>query len=204
MNDNVSRDYGAEIDELKAEIAKLSEFIRNSRETLSQKHEMLVQKIEDMHPDQRLTELMKECQEKCEQKGSSGCITYLGVFASGGRQSIWISNGQDTDDLLSLIDSGNAMRVLSCIGSPERMRMILELLKKPLSVAELVTALDFGSTGQVYHHLKPLIAADIVTEEEKGKYAIVPHRVQGIIMLLAGVADLSDTQYSSGTFEDNE
>ncbi|MGN1346438.1 MAG: hypothetical protein ACI4V1_06610 [Eubacteriales bacterium] len=65
-------------------------------------------------------------------------------------------------------------------------------------------ALHFGSTGQVYHHLKPLIAADIVTEsaeDGKGRYAIVPHRVQGIIMLLAGVSDLTDTRYSSGTFE---
>ncbi len=203
MNHNISRDYGTEIDELKSEIAKLSELIRNSKESPSKKEEKLISKIEDMHPDQRLTGLMKECQEKCNQKGSSGCITYLGVFASGGRQSNWISDGQDTDNLLDLIDSGNAMRVLSCIGSPERMRMILALLKKPLSVAELVTVLEFGSTGQVYHHLKPLVAADIVTEEEKGRYTIVPHRVQGIIMLLAGIADLSDTKYSSGTFENN-
>ena len=68
---------------------------------------------------------------------------------------------------------------------------------------ELVETLNFGSTGQVYHHLKPLIAADIVADDRdggKGKYAIVPHRVQGILMLLAGVSDLSDTQYSSGTF----
>ncbi len=201
MNDNLSRDYGPEIDELKAEIAKLAELIHISRESEKTTLDSHVQKIKEMHPDPKLTALMEECQEKCEKKNSSGCITYLGVFASGGRQSNWISSNQDTDDLLELIDSGNAMRVLSCIGSPERMRMILALLKKPMSAAELVSALNFGSTGQVYHHLKPLIAADIATEEEKGRYTIVPHRVQGIIMLLAGISDLSDTKYTSGTFE---
>lgn len=210
MDNNTIRDYGAEIDELKAEIAKLTELITGS----SKKEEKAayggefvghVQKMENMHPNPNVMALMNECQEQCGRKGSSGCITYLGVFASGGRQSNWVSKGQDTDHLLDLIDSGNAMRVLSCIGSPERMKMIMALLKKPMAAAELVEALNFGSTGQVYHHLKPLIAADIVTdtpEEGKGKYAIVPHRVQGIIMLLAGVSDLSDNRYSSGTFDE--
>ena len=204
-----TRDYGKEIDELKAEIAKLAELITGTKpeEKLAYGGEFIghVQKMENMHPDPNILTLMNECQEQCGKKGSSGCITYLGVFASGGRQSNWVSKEEDTDHLLDLIDSGNAMRVLACIGSPERMKMIMTLLKKPMTVSELVDALNFGSTGQVYHHLKPLIAADIVTEDKgegKGKYAIIPHRVQGIIMLLAGVSDLSDTQYSSGTFSE--
>lgn len=204
-----TRDYGKEIDELKAELAKLTELITGTVPTEKPVsggdfvgH---VQKMENMHPDPHITALMNECQEQCGKKGSSGCVTYLGVFASGGRQSNWVSKGEDTDHLLDLIDSGSAMRVLSCIGSPERMKIIMTLLKKPMTAAELVETLNFGSTGQVYHHLKPLIAADIVTDDKeggKGKYAIVPHRVQGIIMLLAGVSDLSDTKYSSGTFAD--
>ena len=183
MDNKTTRDYGAEIDELRAEIAKLTELIAGTEKTERNgvsggEFVGHVQKMENMHPDPNIMALMNECQDQCGRKGSSGCITYLGVFASGGRQSNWISKGQCTDHLLDLIDSGNAMRVLSCIGSPERMRMIMALLKKPMTAAELVDALNFGSTGQVYHHLKPLIAADIVTddtEEGKGKYAIVPH-----------------------------
>ncbi|MBO5256562.1 MAG: winged helix-turn-helix transcriptional regulator [Clostridia bacterium] len=204
-----TRDYGKEIDELKAELAKLTELITGTvpAEKLASGGDFVghVQKMENMHPDPHITALMNECQEQCGKKGSSGCVTYLGVFASGGRQSNWVSKGEDTDHLLDLIDSGSAMRVLSCIGSPERMKIIMTLLKKPMTAAELEETLNFGSTGQVYHHLKPLIAADIVTDDKeggKGKYAIVPHRVQGIIMLLAGVSDLSDTKYSSGTFAD--
>jgi len=202
-----TRDYGKEIDEIKTALAKLTELITGETQEEQPAHGGKfvghVQKMENMHPDPHITALMNNCQEQCGKNGSSGCITYLGIFASGGRQSNWVSKEEDTDHLLDLIDSGSAMRVLSCIGSPERMKIIMVLLKKPMTAAELVEALNFGSTGQVYHHLKPLIAADIVTEDKeegKGKYAIVPHRVQGIIMLLAGVSDLSDTKYSSGTF----
>ena len=63
--------------------------------------------------------------------------------------------------------------------------------------------LHYTSPGRVYHHLKPLIAADLIQEDErvKGRYEIVPHRVQGLVMILAGISDLLDTEFSSGCFE---
>ena len=73
-----------------------------------------------------------------------------------------------------------------------------------MTVAMLVEKCGFNSTGQVYHHLKPLIAADLVFEVEQGDrgvYAVKPHRVQGIIMLLAGISDLVDTDIHKVTEE---
>ena len=80
---------------------------------------------------------------------------------------------------------------------------MLEILRGPKTVASLVEECDFGSTGQVYHHMKPLLAADIVVEDEKqkGVYVIQPHRVQGVIMLLAGISDMVDETYTQGTWE---
>jgi len=78
---------------------------------------------------------------------------------------------------------------------------LLAILQKPMNVAAMVTTCGFNTTGQVYHHLKLLIAADLVREEEngeKGVYVVVPHRVQGIIMILAGISDLIDTRYTEG------
>ena len=52
--------------------------------------------------------------------------------------------------------------------------------------------------------LRPLIAADLVTEAsgvEKGCYAIQPHRVQGIILLLAGIGDMVNPEFSRGQWE---
>ena len=71
------------------------------------------------------------------------------------------------------------------------------------NVSELVNDCGYSSTGQVYHHLKPLLTADLVTEDKshRGTYIIQPHRVQGLIMLLAGIADLVDGTYTQGQME---
>ena len=135
----------------------------------------------------------------------SGLVTYLGVYNSGGRQSNWIQSSVSADDLLSHIESGLAGKVLACIGNVNRLAMLLQILRGPKTVATPVEKCGFGSTGQVYHHLKPLLAADIVVEDErqKGVYVIRPHKVQGIIMLLAGISDMVDETYTKGTWEDS-
>lgn len=129
-------------------------------------------------------------------------MTYLGVYASGGRQSNWIRKSVPADELLPLIESGVASKVLACIGNANRLTILLEILRGPKTVAALVEKCGFGSTGQVYHHMKPLLAADIVVEDEyqKGVYIIQPHRVQGIIMLLTGISDMVDETYTQGAW----
>ena len=91
-----------------------------------------------------------------------------------------------------------AEKVLACVGNNDRLNMLLAILRKPRTVAELVSDCGYSSTGQVYHHLKPLLAADLVAEDlhRRGSYIIQPHRVQGLIMLLAGIADLVDSTYT--------
>ena len=130
-------------------------------------------------------------------------MTFLGLYNSGGRQSNWIRSSFPTDDLLSLIESGVASKVLACIGNSNRLEMLLEILRGPKTVASLVEKCGFGSTGQVYHHMKPLLAADLIAEDkqQKGVYIVQPHKVQGIIMLLAGINDMVDETYSQGTWE---
>lgn len=160
-----------------------------------------VEKMVGMYPDERISSLISNLEDACGTDGSTGRITYMGVFASGGRQSTWVKNSINTDTLLSLIENRTAEKVLSCVGSNDRLNMLLAILRKPRTVAELVSDCGFSSTGQVYHHLKPLIAADLVTQDRRGSYVIQPHRVQGVIMLLAGVADLVDGTYTQGQIE---
>ncbi len=214
----MERNYDKEIDELKDQMENLQNMVspqldelrammmellpnKSSTEKLKRVHVM-----HGMHPDSRLSEQMEELCYKTEEKGGSGFVTYLGVHNSGGRQSNWIRNSVPTDDLLSLIESGVANKVLACIGNSNRLAMLLEILRGPKTVASLVEKCGFGSTGQVYHHLKPLLAADIVVEDEhqKGFYIIQPHKVQGIIMLLAGISDMVDETYTKGVWETDE
>lgn len=205
----MERNLAAEIDALRAEIAELRSLLtapaapEESHVRGGERHPRVghVQKMPGMHKDPAIMSILDRMENQCSEDGSTGRITYMGVFASGGRQSTWIKNGVNTDNLLSLIEDSTAERVLGCIGSREKLAILLAILKKPHTVAQLIEEGGFTSTGQVYHHLRPLLTADLVKEspdDGKGCYIIQPHRVQGIIMLLAGISDMSDTQYSRG------
>ncbi len=206
------RDYGAEIDAMRREIREIQALLRRDALAVGPAEEQAVRwadRVEKKGLTSRsnpeLSAVLDRLENQCGESGGSGRIAYLGVFASGGRQSTWLTASKDTDELLDLIANRAVEKVLACIGSSDRLNMLLSLLKKPMTVAQLVTENGYHSTGQVYHHLKPLIAADLVTEdtqnEGRGYYVVQPHRVQGIIMLLAGISDMLDTQYSQGSWE---
>jgi DNA gyrase subunit B len=212
----MDRDYGAEIDALQKEIRELAALMQTSLPKLleeaaksTEAHRPETQPddtihiMRGMHPDSRLSDLMEElCQTV--NGGGSGRVTYLGVFASGDRQSNWIRNSVNVDDLLELIDSGNAVKVLNCINSQERLGLLLAILRQPSNVAQLTEKLGASSSGQIYHHLRPLLAADLIKEDEKqrGVYHVVPHRVRGVIMLLVGISDMLDPTHTQGNWEE--
>lgn len=191
------RNYGAEIDALRNDINEIKELLKGGKteEDASEdkSDSKLVEKIKDMTDDTVLASLMERIQNECEADGSTGRVVYTGVFASGGRQSNWIGQ-YNTDHLLKLIEDRTAEKVLNCIGSGDKLNILLALLRKPMTVAQIVSEGGFNSTGQVYHHLNALIAADLVKEDaennNKGTYIVVPYHVQGVIMLLAGISDM--------------
>lgn len=203
----MDRDYGKDIDELRKQIDELKsifqEKLSDSREDRQEKDLKKAHPGKGTHQGEIMSILEKELCNYVDRNGTTGAVTYLGVFASGGRQSKWISQIVNTDGLLRLIENNSVAAVLNCIGNADRLNILLALLRTPMSVASLVEKCGFGSTGQVYHHLRPLLSADIVYEDEyvRGEYAIRPHRVQGLIMILAGIADLLDTRYSQGTWD---
>lgn len=204
-------DYSEEIKMLKSEIESIKSIIEEIKKSTTNEEKKqydneltFVKPMHNMHPDIKFSEIMDELCEKTDRNQTTGMIAYLGVFTSGGRQSNWIQNGLDTDDLLKLVDNKSASAVLQSIGNNDRLNLLINLLREPMSVAKMVEKCCFNSTGQAYHHLKPLIAADIIseTENERGVYAVKFHRVQGIIMLLSGIFDLINPKYSKGIWEE--
>ncbi len=199
------RNYGAEIDALRKDINEIKDILKGKScenvendENSPSPDSRIVEKIRDMTDDTVLNSLMERIQDECEKDGSTGRVIYTGVFASGGRQSNWIGD-YNTDRLLELIENRTAEKVLACIGSGDKLNILSALLRKPMTVAQVVNEGGFSSTGQVYHHLNALIAADLVKEDlennNKGVYIIVPYRVQGIIMLLSGISDMLDGRF---------
>lgn len=200
------RNYGAEIDALRKDIneikdilkGKSDENVENDENSPSIDSRIVSEKIRGISDDIVLNSLMERIQDEREKDGSTGRVVYTGVFASGGRQSNWIGQ-YNTDRLLELIENRTAEKVLACIGSGDKLNILSALLRKPMTVAQVVSEGGFNSTGQVYHHLNALIAADLVKEDlennNKGVYIIVPYRVQGIIMLLSGISDMLDGKF---------
>ena len=204
----MERNYGTEIDNLKIEIAEIKNLLQacvqnedkaDTTGTLNKVHQM-----KNMHPDEKLSKKMEELCALTGERNVTGLVTYLGVFASGNRQSNWIRNEVSTDDLLQLVENSIATKVLNCLGNRDRLNILLAILKKPMSVAELVEQCGLNTTGQAYHHMKPLLAADLIIEDEnnKGIYVVQPHKVQGIIMLLAGICDMVDERFTKGNWEE--
>lgn len=215
----MDRDYGMEIDGLKKEIEEIRSLLQQfvQRDTGSVKREGKsgsrqfvgeVEVISGLHSDVEMDGQLQELCRLAGERGVSGLVNYMGVFASGGRQSCWVKKHMDVESqLIPLIENHMAEKVLRCIGNDDRLNILLAVLQKPRTVAELVTVCGMNSTGQVYHHMKPLLAADLLAEDDtdpaqKGVYIVRPHKVQGIVMLLAGIADMVDETYTSGNWEE--
>lgn len=211
----MERNLEKEIDDIKKELSAIKELL-TVKETISVPNHSTdnvtmaghVQKMPEMHPDPNIMSIINQLEDTCGANNQTGAITYLGVFASGGRQSNWVRNNINTDILLELIENKTAEKVLSCIGNNDRLNILLAILKKPMTVAEIVNECKLNSSGQAYHHMKPLLAADLIKEDDcnysKGTYVVQPHKVQGIIMLLAGIYDMVDETYSKGTWEETD
>ena len=184
------RNLELEIDEIKKDLQEIKELLKSGGRK---------EVREDIDGD---IDEIKKSLEKI--KSGSNIVKYSGSFASSDRESRW-SGEANAHELLNLIETGTAVKVLNCIGNNDRLNILLAILKKPMAVAELVASGGYNSTGQVYHHLKPLITADLVAEDKnaaKGTYLVQPHKVQGIIMLLAGISDMICDRYTKGDWEE--
>jgi hypothetical protein len=157
--------------------------------------------LKDKGKDPRLVDLLTECMAEAEAEGYTGKIKYIGTFSSANNTASSILE-INTDALLNLIDGGLAERVLNCIGNSDRLKFLRALLKQPMSVSRMIETVGYNSTGQAYHHLKALQAAALVEEDknQRGIYRVAPHRVNGIILILAGIYDLTDEEYTKGNW----
>ncbi|MCL2407084.1 MAG: winged helix-turn-helix domain-containing protein [Defluviitaleaceae bacterium] len=128
------------------------------------------------------------------QDGERGVVTYAGGFRHDGGETYWMKKEVSFNDILSELHSSEVEKVLTALGSRQKLDILVALLQTASTVNELVAYLGLNSTGQAYHHLNALTAAGLVVadEEEKGVYSIADSRVEGLIMILAGVRSLID------------
>lgn len=200
----MERDFGNEIDMLKEELAAL-------RRQMTPRTEL---RIVESGPE-ALKKLQKsqELKKLALERGTSGYVSYTGFFRNeafqngsieeeNANEAYWGSEGVCTDSLLNL-DDRKVTVILNSLANRPRLAILKEILKHPATAAELVERLKLGTTGQVYHHLKALEAADFITNDG-GIFRFRGHRVQSLLMILAGVNDALDETYTHGRLEEVE
>lgn len=178
----IARDYGTEIDALRAQLSNIQELVsRLTNETTpstsakSREHHNIV--------------MIPEGHTETEQ----GSLFYSGRYRGENRHYRWEPQERQVVQLLDL-DGEKAAKVLAALGHQQRLDILRTVLKEPLTGPEIVERLNMGTTGQLYHHIKALMAADLLTQEERGgKYSLPSHRSLPLLLLLAATSDLLDT-----------
>lgn len=74
---------------------------------------------------------------------------------------------------------------LSALAHPARLKLVKEILAGNHAVADLQAGGSFGTTGQVYHHLRQLVSAGWLRPSGRGSYAVPPERVIPLLVILS-------------------
>jgi hypothetical protein len=90
------------------------------------------------------------------------------------------------DDLVGR-DWGEAGTALEALASPVRMRLLREVLHGRTTAAELAELEGFGTSGQVYHHLRRLTGAGWLRAVSRGRYVVPPERIVPLLATIAAV-----------------
>ena len=112
-------------------------------------------------------------------------VVYAGRVGLAEQRPIEWQMGHRSADVLDR-DWTDLSPALSALGHPVRLR-ILQLVARgeANTAAELTVCADLGSTGQIYHHLRQLVAAGWLQTLNKGRHALPPERVVPLLIILS-------------------
>lgn len=120
---------------------------------------------------------------------SEGRVAYGGNGPWDGRNVAWQVE-RAWADVVPLAGEQVA-RVLSALASGVRLRIVAELTAGTLTTGDLSERLGQASSGQLFHHLRELMAAGIVHQPARGTYALRPQHVLPMLAVLSAAADLA-------------
>lgn len=94
---------------------------------------------------------------------------------------------QQSFAVADLIDRewAEAADVFAALGHPVRLTLLREVLRGTGSAADLAETAGLGTTGQLYHHLRQLVAAGWLRSPARGRYEVPAGRVVALLVVLA-------------------
>ncbi len=113
-----------------------------------------------------------------------GAVLLTGaVPLPGGGRALW-QEAHTSEALLDAEADAVAAR-LSALASPVRLRLLREVLAGRSGSGELAADPQFGTSGQVQHHLRQLVAAGWLRATARGHYAVPVERVVPLLVAWA-------------------
>lgn len=118
--------------------------------------------------------------------GDPGAVMMVGsVQTPGGQEARW-QMATSTEDLFGS-DFAERAESLSALAHPVRMQILQKLMTDAETVHDLAATGDFGTSGQIYHHLRQLTSHGWLRAVGGGKYAVPEARMVPLLTILLGV-----------------
>src|SRR5215831_3720859 len=136
-----------------------------------------------------LARLAERTGPEFERDGVAGSLLYAGrATTPGGGDLIW----QAEHPLPGVMAEGweEAATVLAALGSPVRLEILRRLLLGGGTVQELQEIPGLGTSGQLYHHLRDLQAAGLVTQRRRGRYGVAADKLIPALIIIAAAANM--------------
>lgn len=113
-----------------------------------------------------------------------GEVVFAGVVpVEGSPEPIQWQYGKlvgEIDNLDWSVLAGN----LDALGHPVRLSLLHAVRSGVGTVAELKERAEFGTSGQIYHHVNLLVAAGWLLTRKRGHYVIPPERLVPLMVIL--------------------
>jgi hypothetical protein len=120
-----------------------------------------------------------------KRRAPAGAVVFAGdVPLPTGDRFEW-QWGRTAADLLGS-DWSELVAVLAALAHPVRLRLLHRVLTGTRTVAELSDDEELGTTGQLYHHLRQLVAAGWLRSSGRGRYVVPGERVVPLLVILMG------------------
>lgn len=113
-----------------------------------------------------------------------GTLRYAGSIQIGERPFRF----QQTLTIASIFEAAPEVfaQIFAALASPHRIIILRTLCERACTAQQLQEVLGMGSSGQLYHHLKELMAAGLITQRERSSaYTIDPAKVIPICAALS-------------------
>ena len=117
-----------------------------------------------------------------ERTADPGAVLFT-VSLPGGEHYEW-QEGHLVETLMA-DDWAQSAAALGALAHPVRLLLLQQILSGVRTAAELGRHEQLGTTGQLYHHLRQLVAAGWLRTSLRGQYAIPAERIVPLLTLLA-------------------